>query len=887
MEFVLLPHDRGNPPIPVPKTRYVCHQRYDGGPFLSYPVRVGKAEAGAASFDLMDYQRVERVNPTPLREKESFVQTWLYFGFICEFLCANTKGDSSGSSTPEGSQEIIDQIYNMMVVPDGDNFNIELHDVGLNKLLDLARPRIPTDKEARIRHYEHLLTCIGHAHYIFSALPKGFNHTVKYSIAGLFELVTQAVRSILSLHGVPCIFSRGWATGYLNQEAKASMMQHGWCPSDIERAEAKFLSLQAVHVVRMMDKSLPNRDHSRCTDTACNIYQIDMDSYSVGHEQPGCSCKELMVRPQDLEEILHKEDRVPLLRLTGDLHGLQVQLVESDINTPYIAISHVWADGLGNPHDNSLHRCKLARLCNLVSAVDNPDLSNTEPPLIWLDTLCCPAKDGEGKQKAIEKIRLVYQRAKHVLVLDAGLMGYESRAQGIHEKIVRIFTSGWVRRLWTLQEGALAPSLYFQFADEAVSLFGLRKSLGQHVNSVKHQVLALDSMREFWRIDAFFKSDEHNVPGEHPNLTVLDQALQFRSVSVASDEPLCIGTLMSLDLPAILGVEPKEDRMQKVWELLAAKNGGISAHVIFFEEQRIDAKGWRWAPKSLLSFEKSIHQANVRVVRWAERQLGIPTSLGLKVRFPGFRISVAKYKDDKPRHPWPGLKRIPEAYTHFRDAETGEWYLMSDKKYGYLSSNWTEKERQDYNELELFPLHDVADSDKALVVMREKTGRTNLHEAIFGYPVTHEDGEMEKEDGEGDGIAVKSERHIIVNPLMPEDGYIYITIGKLAMRLRADKMTDSHLELYEQLKVEVGNSPEALKSKMQENEEFKASIKGLRETMKAMTAEVIKEDGRFVDAVKTYFGASFLEDVWVLIQDWFNHDYLGKKVNDEQVWYVD
>jgi hypothetical protein len=847
-------------------------------------MRVGKAEAGAAFSNLMNYQRSERVNPTPLGDKEPFVQTWLYFGFISEFLCANAKDDATGSSNLEGSQEIIDQIYDMIVVQDGDKSYVSLDDEKLNKLLSIARPRLPEGREARVKHYEHLLNCIAHAHPIFSSLPREFNHTVKYSTAGLYELVAQTIRSVMSMLGIESVFAWPWAVGYLNQEAKESMMQHGWCPSDIARAETKFLSIQAMHIIRMMDKSLPKRDHSRCSDLACNIYQIDMSNHKVGHENPDCSCEELFVQPHDLEDILLKEDRVPLLRLKGDLHGLEAQLVESDDNTPYIAISHVWADGLGNPHSNSLHRCKLARLRDLVSAVDNETQANTEPPLIWLDTLCCPAKDGKGKQKAIEKIRLVYQRAKHVLVLDAGLMGYESKTQAIHETVVRIFTSGWVRRLWTLQEGALARSLYFQFADEAVSLSGLRHSFGQHANSVRHQIFAVDAMQEFWRIDAFFKGDEHTITGDHPNLMVMDQALQFRSVSVASDEPLCIGTLMSLDLPAILAVEPREDRMQKVWELLAAKKGGISALVIFFEEQRIRAKGWRWAPQSLLTVEKTIYPSNLRIVKWAEGQLGIPTPLGLKVRFPGFRISVSKYKDGKPRQPWPGLKRIPEANMHFRDSETGEWYTVYDKKYAYVSSKWrTEEERQEHNKLELFPLHHIADSDKALIVTNAKGRGSSLHDALFAFPVPH--GPLEGIEGEDDGLAVKTERHIIVNPIMPEEGYIYTTIGKLAMELRADEMTDTHLELYERLKA--GDSPGALKAEMLENEEFKASVKGLRERMKVLMAEVVEEDDRFVEAVKTYFGSSLLEDIWVLIQDFFNRGFIAESLADDQIWYVD
>jgi hypothetical protein len=189
MEFVLLPHNRGNPPIPVPETPYVCHQRYDGGPFLSYPMRVGKAEAGAAFFDLMDYQRAERVNPTPLRDKESFIQTWLYFGFISEFLCANSKDASPDSSAQEGSQETIDKVYDMLLVPDGEAFKIELDEGGLNTFLEIARPKLPTDREARIKHYDHLLNCLAHAHPILSALLKDFNHAIKFLISGLVNLL--------------------------------------------------------------------------------------------------------------------------------------------------------------------------------------------------------------------------------------------------------------------------------------------------------------------------------------------------------------------------------------------------------------------------------------------------------------------------------------------------------------------------------------------------------------------------------------------------------------------------------------------------------------------------------------------------------------------------
>jgi hypothetical protein len=105
--------------------------------------------------------------------------------------------------------------------------------------------------------------------------------------------------------------------------------------------------------------------------------------------------------------------------------------------------------------------------------------------------------------------------------------------------------------------------------------------------------------------------------------------------------------------------------------------------------------------------------------------------------------------------------------------------------------------------------------------------------------------------------------------------------------LRAHEMTDAHLELYAQLRLDAGDNTGILEKKIEENEDFKSSVKALREKMKVMTGENIRQDSRLVDAIKTYFGASYLDDIWVLIQDFFNHDFVMMKLPDEQIWYVD
>jgi len=55
-----------------------------------------------------------------------------------------------------------------------------------------------------------------------------------------------------------------------------------------------------------------------------------------------------------------------------------------------------------------------------------------------------------AKNTALQKIRDVYQSARHVLVLDASLEAYKVEEMTIVEKLARIYTSSWLRRLWTL-----------------------------------------------------------------------------------------------------------------------------------------------------------------------------------------------------------------------------------------------------------------------------------------------------------------------------------------------------------------------------------------------------------------------------------------------------
>ncbi len=107
------------------------------------------------------------------------------------------------------------------------------------------------------------------------------------------------------------------------------------------------------------------------------------------------------------------EDLIPLIAWNG--RGIAIADFGSDPGLdwgPYVAISHVWSDGLGNPNHNSLPFCQIKRLQELVQE------STGKPLPFWIDTICVPLEE-RLRGKAIANMAKVYRSAAAVLVLTA------------------------------------------------------------------------------------------------------------------------------------------------------------------------------------------------------------------------------------------------------------------------------------------------------------------------------------------------------------------------------------------------------------------------------------------------------------------------------------
>lgn len=429
------------------KVPFVCKKSYDGGSFLTYPVREGKEyllPAGSSSPGQRSFWQHEKLHPTPKEELESFFQTWLFFGLVHEMLADLC----SPQDFIRASQEASDKVMSTSSL-------ISITETWISKVIN----------GDIVATYDHLAECLRVTFAALRAVNPAFDQRIKLSIASTGEVLEYAVNKAFHIESIvrdnKCPAS--WRTLIDEAPWTESMRAAGWCPSQIFILCQGALSIQSLfYFTALRQPESPSR-HRSCSQRKCTAYQNNHERYTTQHCISGCKCEDLSVNIGAIEDILLK-GHIPLLRVipgqsTADL---RLEIISSQPDSQYVALSHVWADGLGNPHANALPQCQLLRLQSLLQRSNMPWDSgdSNQELLLWCDTLCCPVKPSEAKNRALLQMKRTYHDATMVLVLDASLQLCNSSLLTPEEICARISSSGWTRRLWTLQEGTLIlPSI--------------------------------------------------------------------------------------------------------------------------------------------------------------------------------------------------------------------------------------------------------------------------------------------------------------------------------------------------------------------------------------------------------------------------------------------
>ncbi|KAH0562872.1 hypothetical protein GP486_002522 [Trichoglossum hirsutum] len=608
-------------PVEVP---YLCKEGYDDQGFLGYPERRGW------STDLF-FRGIFRQDPKSWEDTASFLQEWLYFGMLAEFLGFAPKSDDFIRRTEDGRCVITTALLYQY---------IDIWQRSFQRLPSKARKEYLTRID-KCRSQVVLLSGEAYKQYMLSLYQEMDEHADidlnNLSCPLPFEVILSIKILGATLDAAGKQVSRdfryfGWGALVIGSDPlTARMLAAGWCEAEVSRL-MESCQMTGMYFASFFHRSQSKESHKQCTQNACIANRINETEYQTKHMTGGCMCSHLGPPMDQVYSILERGG-LPLILLSevtenGGADEVKMEVVAHRSPLPYVAISHVWSDGLGNVNSNTLPMCQLVHLRGLIRELykDNQTLMAGflklagKPVPLWMDTLCIPL-DEKYRTLAISKMRVPFTKADRVLVLDSELQQLSCRTSD-EESIMRLGCSGWMRRMWTLQEGRLAKNLYAKFADGFVDLRKTMWTLTRKGFSKRYgyQSISLEASNYLWELSP--ESGSTEIEG-----------FRGRSTSKPEDFPLCLASLLGLDTAALLN-GPKSHRMKKLF--LMQKRA--SAEVLLLKGPRMLGDGNRWVPLSL------------EAVGITTDIVGVPHSLGLKVSLPGFIVDP------------PGVPRFPASY---------------------------------------------------------------------------------------------------------------------------------------------------------------------------------------------------------------------------------
>lgn len=437
------------------------------------------------------------------------------------------------------------------------------------------------------------------------------------------------------------ILFREYESGYVDTVALADTHRkifqalfevRGWCPFAIEAAFNQ-LKLSTLLYSLSLGDLRTSRIHTACSENACNALQTTGEE-TARHVEENCRCENVGPDQAQICQILGA-GYIPILQLRK-LEGGKLEIVAKKFERgdEYCAISHVWGDRFATMQKNSMPLCQLQRISRLLDSAANyfDDKENfderdqkqlqiqreqcernqgvtvSSQRCIWMDSLCIPSNPERRKmrQKSIERMRNIYDDAKCVLVLDTDMLALSpEHPNWSREILLRLMFSGWIQRLWTLQEACFNPHVFVAFNHRDI-LHLVRELI--HIQARARNDLALRSldmnlaMTFLTNLPLLQEADLSCTYMEPMELSNRMRAFRYRKTSRLADEPLCIANCLGVLVRDVLkqghdGVNVAYQRMKT--PLVATAH--ISHYLLFARGPRIPQEGYRWAPASLVA----------------------------------------------------------------------------------------------------------------------------------------------------------------------------------------------------------------------------------------------------------------------------------------------
>ncbi|KAH6665419.1 hypothetical protein B0J14DRAFT_550743 [Halenospora varia] len=338
------------------------------------------------------------------------------------------------------------------------------------------------------------------------------------------------------------------------------LIQAGWCEGELPMLLAKCPPTILLYL-STFDRKRSDKDHSRCSGEAgCVVNQLDLKTYQTSHSL-GCHDENCQMIEPPIQEVCRvlQSGGIPVVKVsttdpsldpTLEVHAFKLDSKHQELK--YVAISHVWSDGMGNPGQNSLRACQVRRIQRAVNLL-YPSASSSQKVPFWMDTLCIPLQS-EIRNLAIMRMAKTYLHADKVLVLDTWLSQNEDD-MALGDLLVKITHSDWNTRLWTFQESILARESHFQFHDIALTVDDLKDSatFSGNLQQVSH-IISNEDKTELVQ--------DQNMLNIIRALTSVDTWALERRKTYAALEPQSYPELEELRLHAIENMKTLTDQTQ-------------------------------------------------------------------------------------------------------------------------------------------------------------------------------------------------------------------------------------------------------------------------------------------------------------------------------------
>lgn len=313
--------------------------------------------------------------------------------------------------------------------------------------------------------------------------------------------------------------------------------------------------------------SLRHHEHEQCTFDFCEHSRVDFTSveqrHEKGHGQIQCSgrCSYIQFI---LSERTWKE-KAAIWRFDGQ------SLL--DASHPYMAISHVWADGTGAGTWGSgkVNECLWEFFCNIAK--------DFQCEGCWWDTISIPSDD-EARVKALNNMHNNYADARITLVHDLYLREWEWI--DAETACFAIVMSPWYSRGWTALELAKSHKVKI--------LFKSRRDR----NVIKDlDVDILDQIPPNSTHHGLAKSIRTLRNTNIQSLGDLLAILGPRDTSKPRDLPIISGLLAGVGVSGGLS-------QQEIYQRILRKLGTVAQGHLFHNSATMSSLGFNWCPSNLL-----------------------------------------------------------------------------------------------------------------------------------------------------------------------------------------------------------------------------------------------------------------------------------------------